>query len=111
MTRPAGFSVIEALVGTALAGLALAGLASVAGLATRGLVLARDTTVATALAQERLESLRAGPRVTGTDVVTGVGASFARRWSGAPGRGLPAPLAVDVTWGSHQLTLATEALP
>jgi hypothetical protein len=55
-------SLVDALVGTMLAGVALAGLAAVAGLATHGLRLARDTGLALALGRERLESLRAGPR-------------------------------------------------
>jgi type II secretory pathway pseudopilin PulG len=111
MKHAPGFSIMEALVGVALAGMALAGLASVAGMATHGLVLARDATVATALAQERLESLRAGVRADGTDVVTTSGVTFTRRWSGARARGLPAPLSVDVGWTTHRFALATEALP
>ena len=111
MTRPAGFSVVEALVGTLLAGVALAGLAAVAGLATRALTLARDTSVAIALAGERLEAMRAGPRADGSDTVTGLGTTFTRRWSTTGGRGLPAELRVAVAWGAHTVEVATEALP
>jgi Tfp pilus assembly protein PilV len=107
-----GFSVIEALVGVALAGLAMAGLAGVAGLATRSLCLARDAGVALALASERLEALRAGPRADGADTrVAADGTVFARRWQVAGGRGAPLRLSVRVTWGTHAQVLATEVPP
>ena len=112
MTRSPGFSVAEALVGTALAGIALAALSAVAGLGTRGLALARDTTVAVALASERLEALRTGPRRDGNDTVRAPhGTVFARTWTTAGGRGRPARLAVRVTWERRAVEMGTEALP
>jgi len=111
-TRPRGASVVEALVATTLTAIALGGLATVAGLATSGLRLARDTSTAVALAGERLESLRAGPRTAGTDTVVAVhGTSFERSWEIAPGRGRPDRLSVRVAWGTRALALTTEAEP
>jgi type II secretory pathway pseudopilin PulG len=111
--RPrAGFSVVEAIVATALAGIALAGLAAVAGLATASLRLARDTGSALALASERLESLRVGPRVDGDDGWTAPdGTRFTRHWTCGGGRGAPARLSASVTWGRHEIDLRTETLP
>jgi len=111
--RPhAGFSVVEALVGAALAGLALAGLAAVAGLATASLRLARDSGTALALASERLEGLRLGPRADGVDGRAAPdGTRFQRRWTHDGGRGTPERLSVRIAWGRHALALTTEALP
>ncbi|TMB03252.1 MAG: hypothetical protein E6J57_03660 [Deltaproteobacteria bacterium] len=111
--RPrAGFTVVEALVGAALAGIALAGLAAVAGLATASLRLARDTGIALALATERLEALRVGPRADGADSqVAPDGTRFQRSWSRGGGRGTPERLSVRIAWGRHALELETEALP
>jgi len=107
-----GSSVAEALVAAALAGVALAGLASAAAVATASLALARDTALGLALAGERLEALRAGPRDTGDDVVRGpAGTTFVRTWTASDGRGLPASLAVRVDWGTHAVRLESGALP
>lgn len=115
MTAPAssrGSSVAEALVAAALAGLAIAGLAAGARLATEGQRLARDTSTALALASERLEALRAGPRTGGTDhTVSADGTTFVRSWRTDGGRGLPVHLDVHVAWRGHALALATEATP
>ena len=111
-TRARGFSVVEALVAAALAGIALGGLAAVAGVATRTLCLARDSGVAVALAVERLEALRAGPRRDGSDRWTAAdGTTFTRTWQVAGGRGTPARLSVRVAWGGRVHTLATAAWP
>jgi hypothetical protein len=100
------------VVGAALAGVALATLAGVAGLATRSLRLARDTSTALALASERLEALRVGPAADGSDVtVMASGTAFARSWRVAGGRGRPVDLSVRVAWGDHALSLGTEVLP
>jgi Tfp pilus assembly protein PilV len=108
----AGFSVVEALVAAALAGIALAGLAAVATLATASLRFARDTGTALALATERLEALRVGPRADGDDGWTAPdGARFSRHWSQGGGRGAPARLRASVTWGGHTIDLRTEAFP
>ncbi|HZP42898.1 MAG TPA: hypothetical protein VFD84_15505 [Candidatus Binatia bacterium] len=110
--RPRGFSVVEALVGAALAGIALAGLAAVAALATESLRLARDRSTALALATERLELLRAGPRADGAEERVGAGGTrFAVAWHAVDGRGDAARLRVHVAWGTRALDLATEAAP
>ena len=110
--RPAGFSVVEALVGAALAGIALAGLAAVAGLATASLRLARDSGTALALATERLEALRVGPRADGADSHAAPdGTRFQRSWTHGGGRGSPERLSVHIAWGRHALELETEAFP
>jgi hypothetical protein len=102
----------EALVAAALAGLAIAALAAGARLATEGQRLARDTSTALALANERLEALRAGPRTDGTDGTIGTdGTTFVRTWQTDGGRGLPVRLDVRVAWRGHALALATEAIP
>lgn len=112
MTGTRGMSVVEALVGAALAGLALAGLAATAQVSVRALTLARRDATALAVAGARLESLRAGPRADGTDHTAGSdGTDFARRWHAADGRGAPAAVGVDVTWGSHALGLGSEVWP
>jgi Tfp pilus assembly protein PilV len=110
--RDAGFSVVEALAAAALAGIAVAGLVAVASLATASLRLARDEGTALALAAERLEALRAGPRADGADAPVGAdGTRFARSWRVAGGRGLPARLAVRIAWDAHAVDLATEVFP
>jgi Tfp pilus assembly protein PilV len=110
--RQRGSSVVEALVGAVLASVALGGLAGAAGLATYGLALARDTSVALALASERLESLRVGVRVDGTDTtVAPHGTTYDRSWQVTPGRGDPDRLSVEIVWGTRRLSLTTEAPP
>ncbi len=111
MTRRCrGSSIVDALVGAALAGIALAGLAAVAGLATQSLRLARDTASALALAGERLEVLRAGPRAAGDDRwVAPDGTVFARSWTHDGGRGRPVGLSASVVWGRRAVDLRTEA--
>jgi len=112
MTGTRGASVVEALVGAALAGLALAGLAATAQVSVRALTLARQGATALAVAGARMEALRAGPRADGADRVTGAdGTDFTRRWRVADGRGAPAAVTVDVGWGAHVFTLASEVWP
>jgi len=107
-----GASVVEALVGAALAGIALAGLAAVAGLATQSLRLARDTGIALALASERLEALRAGPRANGADSTRSAdGTLFRRSWTIEGGRGRAVQLSVQVAWGGRLVRLASGVLP
>jgi Tfp pilus assembly protein PilV len=110
--RARGSSVVEAMVAAALAGIAIAGLAGVARLATNSLRMARNTSTALALASERLEALRAGPRAAGNDSrVAPDGTRFEVAWNVAGGRGEPAALSVRVDWLRHAVTLSTEALP
>jgi len=112
MTARSGTSVIEALVAAGLAAIALAGLAGTGALVAGTLGLARDGGLALALATARLETLRAGPRADGSDVTTAPPATrFDRDWRVTDGRGQPTALDVNVRWGAHRLSLATEALP
>ena len=112
MRNRRGISVVEALVAVALAGLALAGLAATGGLAVRTLRLARDDATALALANARLEALRAGPRGGGNDATTAPdGTRFTRDWEATDGRGGPARLRASVRWGTHAIALDTEAFP
>jgi hypothetical protein len=105
-----GSSVVDALVGAALAGIALAGLAAVGALATQSLRLARDTASALALATDRLEALRGGPRTAGDDRwVAPDGTVFDRTWSHDGGRGRPVGLSARVAWGRRAVDLRTEA--
>ena len=105
-------TILDALVGAALAGIALAGLAGTAALSSQSLRLVRDSGSALALANERLETLRAGPRVDGSDRWTGPdGTVFTRSWTHGAGRGRPATLSTQVTWRRRTLSLGTEALP
>ena len=105
-------AMMESLVALALAGIALAGLAGAAGLAVKSLRQACDTATAIALAAERLEALRAGPRAAGADASTSPdGTRFDRSWSVADGRGEATALTVQVGFGSRRLTLATRVMP
>ena len=107
-----GFSIVEALVATALAGVALASLSTVAALGRGSLVRARETSVALALASERLEALRAGPRADGSDVrVAAGGTQFSRAWTITDGRGGPTRMRVEVLWRDRRLAVATEVPP
>jgi Tfp pilus assembly protein PilV len=107
-----GFSIVEALVAAGLAGIALAGLSTVALLARRSLVQARDTSVALALATERLEALRVGPRVDGSDVRVATGGTrFTREWTVAEGRGGPTEVRVEISWRERVLAVTTEVPP
>ena len=108
----AGCSIVDALVATTLAGIALASLALAGAVGRRGLVQARETAVALALAGERLEALRAGPRADGSDLLVAAGGtSFARQWTVADGRGNPTALRVEVRWRERELALSTEVPP
>ena len=107
-----GVTVVEALAAGALVGLAVAGLAGSAALVTRSLRLARDTSIALALATAQLETLRGGARADGSDIIVAAnGTRFTRRWHVTGGRGEPAGLSVEVAWGERMLGLATEAMP
>jgi len=112
MRATRGISVVEALVAVGLAGLALAALAATGGLAVRTLRLARDGATALALVSARLEALRAGPRLDGSDETAAPdGTRFTRDWQASDGRGGPTHLAVGVRWGAHLIALDSEAFP
>ena len=107
-----GSALIEAVAAAALAAIAVGTLTGVATLASRTLALARDTDNALALAGERLETLRNGPRADGTDTaVTRDGTVFTRSWHVGGGRGAPVELSVQIAWGRHALALSTATLP
>jgi len=107
-----GWAVIDALVSLGLAGVAIAGVAATGGLALRALRVARDTNAAIALATERLEALRAGPRGSGSDATSAAdGTVFTRTWQVTDGRGHATQLSVDVHGGGRALALASEVFP
>ena len=100
------------LVALVLVALATGALVATASSVGRGLVAARHDRAATAFALARLDELRAGPRVSGADTVTDSDSTvLARRWTAQPGRGWPDALDVAVSWSTHRVVLATEALP
>jgi len=105
-----GSSIAEALVAATLAGVALAAVALTARQASSGLALARDASVALALAEAELELLRAAPQDDGTDDVAADGVRFSRTWSASGGRGRATRLAVEVTWRDRRLSLETAVL-
>ncbi len=107
MSAQRGSSVVEALVALALAGIAMAGLAGTAAGAVQQLRLARARDVAVGLAGSRLETLRAGPRSDGTDVV----GPFVRRWWADDGRGEADLVDVEVAWGTRVVRLSSEVSP
>jgi hypothetical protein len=110
--RVQGSALVEALVATALAGIALGGLTGAAVLATRSLVLVRDTANALALAGERLETLRVGPRTDGADAPrTRDGTDWTRSWRVSGGRGTPAGLSVGLACDRRTVDLSTEVFP
>jgi Tfp pilus assembly protein PilV len=109
---PRGSAVAEALVAAALAGVATAALAATVASARSAVLAARDASTAVALAEARLDALRAGPRSAGADTpVADDGTVFARSWTATGGRGLPVDLRVDVAWNGRSVTLASEAWP
>jgi hypothetical protein len=74
--------------------------------------LARHDAQAVALATERLELLRSGPRADGADAAAAPDATaFTRAWRITPGRGRPDGLAVAVAWPGHDLRAGTRAMP
>jgi len=112
MSGRAGSSLVEALVALALVSIALAGLATSAAVGRRHLSLAWDLGAAVALAGDRLEALRAGPRDTGTDRPTGNRrTAFTRTWRSTDGRGGPSTFEVEVAWGGRRLELRSGAFP
>src|SRR5437870_2739687 len=87
LTSRAGFSLIEVLVAVGILSIAILGLAVGAITITRANKTSQSHTVATNLAQDRLEQLIALPIAavtSGNDTVTVQGASFARAWTVTP---------------------------
>lgn len=106
-----GFGLVEALVALALAAIALGALAASTQTATRALRRTAARQAATAAALDRLESLRAGPRGSGNDLVPGGTHPVARVWRHSPGRGRPDLLAVEVECDGTRLALGSAAWP
>jgi hypothetical protein len=112
MTGTRGWAVIDAVVSLGIAGIAVAAIAGTGGMALRALRVARDSDAAIALATERLEAMRAGPRANGSDIATAAdGTRFTRTWRTTDGRGRVTPLSVDVQGGGHDLVLSSEVFP
>jgi type II secretory pathway pseudopilin PulG len=106
----AGFGVVEALVALALAAVAFGALASATQVATRALRRAASRQAATAAATARLETLRAGARASGHDVLAGTPA-VTRVWRHVPGRGRPDGLRVDTECDGSRVTLESAVWP
>jgi Tfp pilus assembly protein PilV len=107
----AGFALVESLVALLVTAIALAALSAGAAAGVRFVREARERSTAVALAADRLDALRAGPRDSGSDEVVVAGVRFGRTWSSAGGRGAPVRLEVEVTWPAGHVGLASEVFP
>jgi prepilin-type N-terminal cleavage/methylation domain-containing protein len=99
--RNDGFTLMELLVAVALFGLIAAGLAQTLVAAQQSRAGSARWLHATALAEERLERLRAGDRSHDGGPL----GEFTRTWRAAPAPALPGleQLEVEVTWHDHGL--------
>jgi Tfp pilus assembly protein PilV len=113
MGRPSahGFAIVEALVALLITAVAVAGLTASAAAAIRHVRLARERGTALALATDRLDALRAGPRDIGRDEIDVTGTHYVRTWSSTEGRGEPSRLAVEVIWPGGHIELESGAYP
>jgi len=110
-----GFTLVEVLIASVMALIALAAAPAALRVAGRAVLLARDGTIAVALAQEKIEQLIAGSaRLGGGHDSTGQDAAptkFARHWQVQPAkpRGETRRLSVTVAWDAsgHAVTLET----
>lgn len=85
-------------------------LAATAATSDRVVTIARRDAEGVALATERLECLRTGPRADGTDGVVGSdGTMYTRTWRVTPGRGRPDRLDLAIAWPGHALAIGTKA--
>jgi Tfp pilus assembly protein PilV len=109
--RAAGFAVVEALVALLLAGIAIAALTASAAATVRHVHLARQRSVALALASDRLEALRAGSRDAGRDEIDAAGTRYVRTWTSDGGRGAPVRLQVEVAWADAHVRLDSAVYP
>jgi len=108
--RPDGFGVVEAIVALALAAIAFGALATSAHVGTLALRRSSARQATASAATERLEALRAGPRHSGDDLVTGPPA-ITRVWTRTPGRGRPDALAVEAECDGSHLALRSAVWP
>jgi Tfp pilus assembly protein PilV len=106
-----GFAIVEALVALLVVAVAVTGLTASAAAAIRHVRLARERGTALALATDRLDALRAGPRDAGRDEIDVAGTRYVRTWSSAGGRGEPWRLAVEVIWAGGHVDLESGAFP
>lgn len=114
--RAAGFTLVEVMVAVAILGLAAVGWLAAVGSQVRTMARASEVTVATALAQERLETIRllAADRLPSLPDSLEEGtfrdALHGYRWE-ADARTLPgtklAELTLTVSWDGGSRTLAT----
>jgi hypothetical protein len=104
-------ALVEALVGLVLAAVGASVLCAAAASAGQHVRLARERSTAVALAVDRLDALRAGPRVGGSDELDVAGTRYALAWGSAGGRGAPAALAVEVSWTGGRVRLESVAYP
>jgi Tfp pilus assembly protein PilV len=109
--RTSGFAVVEALVALLLAAVSVAGLAAAAAASVRHVRVARERGAALALAADRLEALRGGPRDRGRDELDVAGTRYVRTWTSDGGRGAPVRLEVEVVWPDGHVRLETGAYP
>jgi type II secretion system protein I len=100
----AGFSLIEVLVAIGIFSFAMLGLAIGAIAITRANKTSQSHTVATNVAQDKLEQLRAQPfaAVTaGTDTVTFQGVNYTRTWALAASTPTFKQIDVTVNWTDY----------
>ncbi len=101
----AGFTLVELLVSVALAGIGFLGLAALHANALRTSAVGRDTTVATALATQEIETLRRTPaaslsNVAAQSVVVGHRTYTRSATVSAAPVGTGVQVRVDVSWSN-----------
>jgi Tfp pilus assembly protein PilV len=87
-SNESGFTTIETLQASVLSSIAMVGLFSMLFTTIQGNAQARDLTIATTLAETKMEELRATPFASltnGLDTVAGGGTQWTRTWAVAPG--------------------------
>ncbi len=109
--RHAGFALVEVLAALLLASIGVAGLAAAAAAAVRHVQLARERSIAVALAADRLDVLRAGARTAGRDEFDLAGSRYAVSWRSTGGRGGAVQLHVEVAWAGGRVRLDGGAFP
>jgi type II secretion system protein I len=107
-----GFSLIEMLVALSILSVSLLAIGSMVFSVMQGTSLAKQTTAATALAQDKLEALKhgnPGSLTSGNDSLRAGEVDYSRRWTVSAAGNLRT-LTVTVSWssrGPHQLSAAT----
>ena len=109
--RERGVAIVEALAALGVTAVALAGLTATAAAGVRHIRLSRDRGAALALAVNRLDALRAGPRADGRDEPVVGSTAFVREWETGGGRGEVAVLRVRVAWAEGSVQIASGAFP